>query len=65
MPIVPIVSQGQHNLGRGKGHCLHHAFEEGKEEKIAEMLKTPNNPEPSEEAIPQAKQYAVKAAGRR
>jgi group II intron reverse transcriptase/maturase len=41
VPIVPIVSQGQHNPGRGKGHCLHHAFEEGKEKEIASMLKTP------------------------
>jgi RNA-directed DNA polymerase len=41
VPIVPLVSQGQHNLGKGKGHCLHHACEEGKEKEIASMLKTP------------------------
>jgi hypothetical protein len=29
--IVPIVSQGQHNLGRGKGQYFHHVSEGGKE----------------------------------
>jgi len=43
LPIVPILSQGQHNLGRGKGQCLHHASEERKEREIALMLKTPGN----------------------
>ena len=41
MPIVPLVSRRQHNFGRGKGHCLHHVSEEGKEEEIAAMLTTP------------------------
>src|SRR5271157_5223146 len=31
LPIVPLVSQGQHNLERGKGQYLHHASEGGKE----------------------------------
>ena len=43
LPIVPIISQGQHNLGRGKGQCLHHASEERKEQEIAPMLTTPEN----------------------
>jgi len=41
LPIVPLVSQGQHNRGGGKGQCLHHVSEERKEKGIAEMLKTP------------------------
>ncbi len=31
LPIIPLVSQGQHNLGRGKGQCFHRVSEEGKE----------------------------------
>jgi RNA-directed DNA polymerase len=42
LPIVPLASQGQHNLGRGKGQCLHHVSEEGKEKEIAAMLTTPD-----------------------
>jgi hypothetical protein len=42
LPILPFVSQGQHNLGRGKGQCLHHVSEEGKEKEIAAMLRTPD-----------------------
>jgi hypothetical protein len=29
--IVPLVSQGEQSLGRGKGQCFHHVSEEGKE----------------------------------
>jgi hypothetical protein len=32
--IVPPVSQGQHNLERGKGQCLHHASEGEKERRL-------------------------------
>ena len=35
LPIVPLAFQGQHNLGRGKGQCLHRAFEEAKDQGIA------------------------------
>jgi len=31
LPIVPITSQGQHNLERGKGQYLHHVSEGKKE----------------------------------
>ena len=31
LPIVPLVSQGQHNLGRGKGQYFYHVSEEVKE----------------------------------
>jgi RNA-directed DNA polymerase len=41
LPTVPIVPQGQHNLGGGKGQYLHHASKEGKDKEIAKMLKTP------------------------
>ena len=38
LPIVPIAFQGQHNLERGKGQCLHHVSEGVKEEEIAVTL---------------------------
>jgi len=31
LPVVPLVSQGEHNLGREKGQCFHRVSEEGKE----------------------------------
>jgi len=31
LPIIPLVSQGQHNLGRGKGQYFYHVSEEVKE----------------------------------
>jgi len=34
LPIVPLVSQGQHNLGRGKGQYLHYASEGAKERRL-------------------------------
>ncbi|MCX5813598.1 MAG: hypothetical protein NT178_13790 [Proteobacteria bacterium] len=46
-------------------HCLHHAFEEGKEKEIAEMLTTPEIQELRKKLYQKAKQYAVKATGRR
>ena len=36
LPIVPLGSQGQHNLGRGKGQYFHHVSEEGKEGRLRE-----------------------------
>jgi RNA-directed DNA polymerase len=30
LPIVPIVSQGEQNLGRGKGQCFHRFLKEGR-----------------------------------
>jgi hypothetical protein len=34
LPIVPLVSQGQHNLGRGKGQYFYHVSEEVKERRL-------------------------------
>jgi hypothetical protein len=34
LPIVPIVSQRQHNFERGKGQYLHHVSEGGKERRL-------------------------------
>jgi len=31
LPIVPLASQGQHNLERGKGQYFYHVSEEVKE----------------------------------
>ncbi|MGR3179180.1 MAG: hypothetical protein ACUZ8E_14100 [Candidatus Anammoxibacter sp.] len=39
--IVPFVTQGQQNLARGKGQCLHHVFRRKEGMGIAIMLKTP------------------------
>ena len=38
LPIVPLISQRQHNFERGKGQYLHHVSEGEKEEEIAETL---------------------------
>ena len=37
--IVPLVSQGQHNLGRGKGQYLHHASYGEKERRLRQRYK--------------------------
>ncbi len=34
LPIVPIIFQGQHNLERGKGQCLHQVSKGGKEGRL-------------------------------
>jgi len=34
LPIVPLGSQGQHNLGRGKEQYFYHVSEEGKERRL-------------------------------
>ncbi|MEE9165156.1 MAG: hypothetical protein V3U15_02720 [Nitrospinota bacterium] len=41
MSIVPFVLQGQHNLARGKGQCLHHVSKGGKNKEIAVWLLIP------------------------
>ena len=40
MPILPLVSQGQHNLGRGKGQYFYHVSEEVKEKRYQILAKT-------------------------
>ena len=34
LPIVPIGSQGEQNLGRGKGQCFHQVSEGVKERRL-------------------------------
>jgi hypothetical protein len=66
LPIVPYVSQRQHNFERGKGQYLHHVSEGGKKKEIAEMLKTPEKiRELQRELCQSAKHIYVKASGRR
>jgi hypothetical protein len=66
LPIVPLASRRQHNFGRGKGQCLHRVSEEGREEEIAAMLKTPKQIlELQKKLCQKAKQNAANAAGRR
>ena len=66
LPIVLFVSQRQHNFERGKGQCLHHVSEGGKETEIAEKLKTPDIIRELQRKLCQsAKHINVKASGRR
>ena len=41
LPILPIVSQAQHNLGRGMGQYFYHVFEEVKDRRLHNVLETP------------------------
>jgi len=41
LPILPLGSQGQHNLGRGKGQCFHRVSEEDEGRRLPFRLKTP------------------------
>ncbi len=41
LPIVPLVSQGQQNLERGKGQYLHRVFRSREGIGDCKMLKTP------------------------
>ena len=40
LPIVPFGSQGEENLGRGKGQCFHRFLKEGRTGDCG-MLETP------------------------
>ena len=54
MPIVPMVSQGQHNLGRGKGQYFYHVSEEVKGRRLhGRAGNSRKDPETSEETIPE------------
>ncbi len=39
LPIVPLVSQRQHNFGRGKGQYFHRVSEGGKERRLRKRYK--------------------------
>ncbi len=41
LPILPLVSQGQHNLGRGKGQYFHHVSKGGRKRRLRKTLLTP------------------------
>jgi len=64
LPIVPLVFQGQHNLGRGKGQYLHHASKGEKKKEIAVTLLTLNISGTPVGAILEG-QVKAKASGRR
>jgi len=54
LPIVPFVSQGEHNLGRGKGQYFHRVSEEEKEGDCTERAgNSRKDPGTSEETIPE------------
>ncbi len=56
LPILPLVSQGQHNLGRGKGQCFYHVSEEVKERGLhGSAENSRKHPGTSEETIPEGK----------
>jgi hypothetical protein len=63
--IVPLVSQGQHNLGRGKGQCFHRVSEEVKEGDCRGGWELQSRPGTSEETIPEGRARVAKATGRR
>jgi hypothetical protein len=42
LPIVPLISQRQHNFERGREQYLHHVSEGEKEMEIAVTLQTPD-----------------------
>ena len=53
-PYVPLVFQGQHNLGRGKGQCFYHVSEEVKERGLhGSAENSRKHPGTSEETIPE------------
>ena len=52
LPIVPLVSQGQHNLGRGKGQYFCHVSEEAKDRRLhGSAENSGKDPATSEETI--------------
>ena len=51
--IVPLVSQRQHNFGRGKGQYFYHVFEEEKERRLRNAENSRKDPGTSEETIPE------------
>ena len=56
LPIVPIVSQGQHNLERGKGQYFYHVSEGVKERGLhGSAENSRKDPGTSEETIPEGK----------
>ena len=65
LPIVPFVSQGQHNLGRGEGQYFHHVSEEGKGGDCRRGWELQSSPGPSEETMPGSQAGIAKALGRR
>ena len=66
MPIVPLLSQRQHNFERGKGQYLHHVSEGEKERRLQKRYKLLTIPGTSEETIPESQaEEIVKASGRR
>ena len=55
LPILPLGSQGQHNLGRGKGQYFYQVSEEEKERGLhASAENSGKDPGTSEEAIPES-----------
>jgi len=58
--IVPFVSQGEHNLGRGKGQYFHRVSERGRKEIAVEAINS-RSPGTSEETIPEGQAGDAKA----
>jgi hypothetical protein len=64
LPIVPLVSQGQHNLGRGKGQYFYHVLEEVKGRRLHERAgNSRKDPATSEETIPEGQVRVANATG--
>jgi hypothetical protein len=67
LPILPLVSQGQHNLGRGKGQYLHHVSEGEKDQgDCRNAINSLTDSGTPVETIPEVKQEnTAKTFGRR
>ena len=67
LPILPLVSEGQHNLGRGKGQYFYHVSEEVKGRRLHERAGNPRAVRELQRKLYQkAKQeQTAKATGRR
>ena len=52
--IVPLVSQRQHNFGRGKEQYFYHVFEEVKKRRLRKAENSRKDPGTSEETIPES-----------
>ena len=53
LPMVPLVSQGEQSLGRGKGQCFHRVSEGVKEGDCRGGWELQSSPGTSEETIPE------------
>ena len=64
LPIIPFVSQRQHNFERGKWQYFYHVSKEEKGRRLRNAENSGKDPGTSEETIPEG-QAGAKASGGR